>query len=371
MSDALSRRIDVARFVAIVLVAVSHAKNYGLSAGDAGHEASSYTNVYVQEAVTEGFCRVAVPLFMAISGFLFFRGYREDSGFFRDKLLRRVRSLVVPYVLWSLIALGMLFALQQLPISRGYFSGDPIRNWSAQKVLWTIFVQPAAGQLWFLRDLLCFIVISPLLGVTLRRWPVPIMLVLTILWLAKVTWLGPRLIYPNTQGLWFFAFGAACQLHNVNVERRVSGIVWLAGLWIVVVLVRTPHLIRGEFVPGLHQTGLIAGLLVLWALINAITPFVFAHGLHRYMLSFFVFVAHEPAQTIVEKLLLRFGSDVPFIGFAILLIAPLISVTACTAIGLLLRQFAPGLYAILTGGRGADPPAAGSPAAVRAALHAV
>ena len=48
--------------------------------------------------------RIAVPLFFIISGYLFFR-----SGFmirtYTDKLRRRVRTLLVPYILWNLLYL--------------------------------------------------------------------------------------------------------------------------------------------------------------------------------------------------------------------------------------------------------------------------
>lgn len=360
MSEALSRRLEVARFIAILLVAVSHAKNYGLRVGGADlSDSHAFANVYVQEAITEGFCRVAVPLFMAISGYLLFRGYRESASYFADKLRRRLRTLVVPYILWSLIALTFIYALQLIPFSRGYFAGERVDQWDFWQLLWRVFVQPSAGQLWFLRDLICFVAIAPILGPVLRRWPVPAMLVLTALWLAGVTWLGVRIFYPNSQGLWFFSFGACCQLHKLDIERPVQGLGWLLAVWIAIVLVRTPYLMQSKIVAGLHPVGLIAGVLVVWAFAGYITPWVFRHGLEPYMLSFFIFVAHEAAQTIVEKLLLRFGAGVPFVGIMILAVAPLISVTACTLVGMGLRRAAPSLYGILTGGRGLLPGASG------------
>lgn len=357
MSESLSRKFEVGRFVAISLVVISHAKNYGLRiGGDELPNAGAFANVYVQEAVTEGLCRVAVPLFMAIAGYLFFQGYRESAPFFAEKLLRRFRTLFVPYVLWSLIALALIFLLQQIPMSRGYFGGERVDQLSAPELLWRVFIQPSAGQLWFLRDLICFVAITPILGPVLRRWPLPAMLALSALWLGGVTWLGLRIIYPNTQGLWFFCFGACCQLHNLDVERPIRGVGWLLAVWVVIVLIRTPHLMQNRIIPGLHPTGLIAGVLVVWTFVSYITPWVYRHGLEQYMLPFFVFVAHEPSQTVLEKLLLKVGGGIPFIGIAILFVAPVISITACTLIGLGLRRAAPGLYAVLTGGRGLPRP---------------
>ena len=61
--------------------------------------------------------RIAVPLFFIISGYLFFR-----SGFmirtYTDKLRRRVRTLLVPYILWNLLYL-IRTAFRDIPAFSG------------------------------------------------------------------------------------------------------------------------------------------------------------------------------------------------------------------------------------------------------------
>ena len=51
---------------------------------------------------------LCVPAFFAISGFLFFRdGARLSARDYTSKLRRRVRSLLVPYLLWNLIGFAL------------------------------------------------------------------------------------------------------------------------------------------------------------------------------------------------------------------------------------------------------------------------
>ena len=77
--------------------------------------------------------RIAVPLFFIISGYLFFR-----SGFmirtYTDKLRRRVRTLLVPYILWNLLYL-IRTAFRDIPAFSGLSHDTAQANWSLSAVL--------------------------------------------------------------------------------------------------------------------------------------------------------------------------------------------------------------------------------------------
>ena len=48
--------------------------------------------------------QIGVPLFFIISGYLFFHKDQFDCHVYKQKLLKRARTLLVPYLLWNLVA---------------------------------------------------------------------------------------------------------------------------------------------------------------------------------------------------------------------------------------------------------------------------
>ena len=50
--------------------------------------------------ISHGICTAAVPTFFCISGFLFWRSV-TSFGSIKEKLWRRVKSVLVPFVLWN------------------------------------------------------------------------------------------------------------------------------------------------------------------------------------------------------------------------------------------------------------------------------
>ena len=66
------------------------------------------------------FAQVAVPLFFIISGALFFRNY--DYGKTLTKYKDRLKSLVIPYLLWNTINTAFAFVCSYTFISK-YFIG--------------------------------------------------------------------------------------------------------------------------------------------------------------------------------------------------------------------------------------------------------
>ena len=63
----------------------------------------------MQGFISLALMRWALPFLGLVSGYLFFRTLRPTAAGFAAKLRTRVRTLLVPFLLWS--GLGVLFAL--------------------------------------------------------------------------------------------------------------------------------------------------------------------------------------------------------------------------------------------------------------------
>ena len=59
---------------------------------------------FLSIAIKEGYARIAVPFFFVVSGFLL-AGHFDEEKWWHHEVGKRVRTLVVPFLIWSLVAL--------------------------------------------------------------------------------------------------------------------------------------------------------------------------------------------------------------------------------------------------------------------------
>ncbi len=114
-------------------------------------------------------CGIANILFFLLSGILFFYGVKQAKDCF-PKIRRRIRSLLIPYLIWNCIFVLWYALLKIIPGVSGFVNSNIFSNfdtfWHSLFFLW---FKPASFPLWFLRDLICLVVLSPLIYVVLKH----------------------------------------------------------------------------------------------------------------------------------------------------------------------------------------------------------
>lgn len=114
--------------------------------------------------------RIAVPCFFLISGYLFYKGFEEkwDWTLYLNKMKKRVRSLIIPYLLWNvLVALYFIFPMFVGQHREG-FGGIPAwlsAHGGGLSFLWADPVYencPIDYPLWFIRNLILVTALSPI-----------------------------------------------------------------------------------------------------------------------------------------------------------------------------------------------------------------
>jgi peptidoglycan/LPS O-acetylase OafA/YrhL len=93
------REVDVARALAAITVVALHVIGYSLSRDSAGSAAQPFDQALILAL------RFARQVFMLISGFALAYAYRSRPLHYRAFLSRRLRSVALPYVVWSVIYL--------------------------------------------------------------------------------------------------------------------------------------------------------------------------------------------------------------------------------------------------------------------------
>ena len=118
----LSYKIRFLSFLLMVFVVFLHSYNLGYSEFQPGNNAILNLNHIIQNYISQGITRIAVPLFFLISGIFYFLKFDLTSKIFLKKIKKRTKTLLIPYLLWSIIGFILFLALQINPLTARFFS---------------------------------------------------------------------------------------------------------------------------------------------------------------------------------------------------------------------------------------------------------
>lgn len=352
MTQYLSDKLRILSLISIIIVLYIHS---GFHADEI--EGMAW-NDRVQEFVSGMMGRCAVPLFYVISGYLFFLKVPEGMKSIYGKMRKRVRTLVVPYIIGCLFFVGFGVLMAVLPGVSKYMNSSvmPLFSKPIGEILRSIFYDagngtPCAFQLWFLRDLILIVATSPLWYICLRYLKLAFVAVLFILTYLDVPHVP---FYP----LFWFVLGG--QLTKVKIEMGgVNGVINIGLLALCLFLVLSivelffPEMIDWK---SLRIPIILIGIVGAWGLYDAVVGKNFSLLQHQWLttacqFTFFIYIFHEPTLNIVRKLIVVVLGKNEFGYMASYLISPWIFTVCAVFAGLLFRKYLPRVYDVCTGGR--------------------
>ncbi len=337
-----SQCINALRFPLAVAVVAIHATVISVQA-----EGMEVFNT-IFHLVSDGVAKIAVPLFFAISAWLFFvKGWTWQG--YAEKLRRRCRTLIVPYILWNTLYLILWYAAQELLpslISGNYTAIRDYRPLDFLRCFWDILggTFPINGALWFLRNLIIFNLLAPLFYYPLRHCGTLLMPLLTVLYALGIGsgW------FISMESIYFYALGTWLASNRRPLFRplRHAHLIWL--LWALL-------LVATLWWQPLTQCAVLTGCLYATHLTYTMAGRT-ARALPSRLsaCSFFLFAYHMLPNALIGKLLLKLpGMD----SEAAFLVAYPTLIIATTALGIALYnigiRLTPRMMGILCGGRAA------------------
>src|SRR5690242_11245593 len=123
LNDNLSEKLRALSLVAVVLVVFIHSHNEEVkfASGKIVGNQESWV-LFIENFVSKGIARIAAPIFFMISGLLFFLSYDFTLNGIVSKFKSRFKSLVIPYLIWSVFGVVLILSLQLIPWSKNFFT---------------------------------------------------------------------------------------------------------------------------------------------------------------------------------------------------------------------------------------------------------
>lgn len=354
MDKFLSDKIKVISFWAIVLVVFLHSYNLDTKQHGEVIYFQKSLNWVIQNFISNGVTRIAVPFFFLISGFLFFLKFDEMQPDFYSKIKKRFRTLFLPYLIWSLVGLLFYFILQCIPATHKFFNKELILNYDLCKLIETIFVNPIAYQLWFIRDLFVIVLLIPVFYFLLRYTKSILLLVVLLIWLYDV-----EVIKNSVEALFFFLTGSYICLYKKTVINYIGDqkTILLFILWIVLLLTKTYlSFIDNDLtlIKLLHKIAIITGIAAFWNGYNFLHNrynFFKENKMKAYSVTFFIYAFHEPTLTFFKKgLFFVFGVEEKSY-LTLFFLAPVLTLLVSYYVAIIFKKQFNSIYNITTGGR--------------------
>lgn len=306
---------------------------------------------WIRVFLGESLFRVGVPCLSAISGYLLFR-HGLDAFDYAKTIRSKARTVLLPFLIWNLAFLIFVCIAQGGGIGFGYL---PDATTATPRELATLAFaiegQPINIPLYFLRDLLLCILLAPVLGLLIKRYPLAALTVFFIYAIFPI----PNGIFLKKSILFGFSCGIAASLHKLDIRmldphaEKISALFLTAAALLATALYWTgPDFPTG--IDILLNLTAISGIVGSWAISAILVRSRLGMRLSQTEgLSFWIFCAHYPLLVAFWMLWNKVAQPefYPLFYFSTPLLALLILIASHKAA----KRLAPGLHAVLTGSR--------------------
>ena len=324
---------------------------------------------FTEYFLANGIFRFRIPMLFIISGFLYALHDQKPN---RQRMGKRVRTLLLPYLIWSAFGILLTLAIESFPAGRSLVSNSHIvqidntrmlmhdYHWYEILVRWLFL--PVAYQLWFIRVLLIYNLAYPAL-----RWcvlhPVGRWIFFAI---AFLMWLGTMgFVLFEGEGLLFFSLGIWIQKtdFDITAPSRWLRPAWWAIAFVTITALKTLLAFKGAPLLGnalspvmiiMHKLVVVSGLIACWFGLNGLVAWAMRRQWFVWLsaFSFIIYAFHAPLVAYLIDPAMAMLKPLPGTQILDFVLLPISIILTAIALGAILRKALPKIYAVLTGGRG-------------------
>ncbi len=315
----------------------------------------------VDQTLVTFWFEITSPILALLSGYLFFYGTKEHLHY-GDKLKRRIPSLVIPYLTWSLgfyfIYYGIKLISAKFHMHFWYNENEPI---TISAMLESIR-HPLLINFWYLQNLILIIPFNFLFYYILKNKPASIAFFLVILIILAYK-LVP--LYFESRFLPFYMMGCYAGYHKLHVPKlslplpalRSSAGTLASVFWVPLIALISLGTGFWNYEGMLLTLIKIAVVLFIfvstWNLLDASPDSWVFRYLKKYKAhSFFVFAIHTFIFMAVQRPLFQLCGDCLrnryfTLAFSIVTTIPVLII--CLVLSVQTKRFFPRFYGVITG----------------------
>lgn len=371
ISDTDSKIISILRFPLAIMIVVLHSMNVENINVNIPWELHNVPfEIAMFDILRVLFSRVlghiVVPAFMVISGYLFFVKFKNwDWLLYKKKIQSRINTLFIPYVLWNIIPILItILWLHHANLISDYL--NEICNKGILNIFWSyrggdnvsfgkfhIFTIgfPFNVPLWFLRDLIIFTLISPLIYIAIRKAFLSILLIL-LLWSLN----GGN---ADINALIWFYIGAGLSIKNISLSnhrpilRNIIVLLFILNGSLKLFTFHEGNMLLWEKIVNLLS--IMSGIYIVFMLASCIKLQV-SDNYKKYIASssFLIYVFHMELlwrSHMFLKLVFANATNNAWQAFAVYLISVLTTIVGLLIINYILVKYFPKANYILTANR--------------------
>lgn len=320
---------------------------------------------FVEYFFANGALRFRIPLLFIISGYIF---ALQDYKPFGERIRKRFRTLIIPFLIWSAVGLAITYLWQQFPITAQAVKDSQLDQlgdnrtykeigWNGVLLRWLL--SPPSFQLWFIRSLFFYNLLYPLLKRAVVKFPIMLFSILFVLWLTMF-----NILFFEGQGIFFFCLGIYLNKRNFPMDKKPKWfsafLCWLFFLGIGIIKTFMAFELDDAnpetkwVMSTLHVVSVAAGILAIWfgsdRLVNYLMNKKWFVNLTTF--SFIIYAFHVPLLQYFSRLLFIYWHNFQYYRIATYIVAPTVIFVFCVAVGAVFRKALPKIYKIATGGRG-------------------
>lgn len=345
--------IKVIRFPLICLVVMSHSLGFVFSEIRWMDFSSGNIYQFITQLLSHNLAKLAVCCFFFISGFLFFRECEFLSKkWYLNKCRNRVRTILIPYISWNILIVLATYSIETILVAIGLKDVADIEAFTMHNIVgW--FIRPADFPLWYMRDLMIMVIISPLVYLFINKLKAFSSVILILLYLSP---LAPRI--PEMRAIFYFSIGAYFSIRGIDVMRFCRKHRFFVALLAVITVVFAATM-NGDSHHELYiRIFFPFGMITFANIFDQLTK----RSEHlRYKLEelassvFFIYAAHEIYILGWTKgLLLRLFGDSLAGMYLKYFLTPVIVILVCMFLYRLIKRFFPRTLAFLCGNRSTE-----------------
>lgn len=306
----LSHTINNIRIPLMLCVVLSHCM-----LANAQDDLFSYLQILSSQVLLEP----CVPLFFTMSAFLFFwRIEKFDFRLFKSKLVSRVHSLLVPYLLWNMLVI-VFFAFMHKFLS-GYINPENqnVLDYSIKDFLMAFWNGsggfPINYPLWFLRNLIVMTACTPLFYIIAYKTG----------WYRYAIMAGLAIAFFTISSNWIFTLffyyvGVLIAKDRVFIYAfldRIEGAKWINAIFLIIYSIVAFLFVKnkGENVFVVERILKLSGIYTYMLICIYWTKFGLRIKKEYGAYSFFIYLYHALPLIIIHKVMEMILPPISFIN---------------------------------------------------------